>query len=244
MGCTISYTVVHPAAYVETAEAVQFSRPFAPPTSESLWKLLPSSPEARMKFVDDGTLNMRDTEPGHLELRFILDDPMSQSYIGKYAEHLQVLDLFMCWIDIQEYKSILTENYRRSKALHIYKKYIEVGAELSVGGISDNVRLNIKEVLELSLQQPSLLTVDFYDRVQSICFMEMYHNIYVPFKNTKEFEELAGRLRNKYNKVSLDDFEYFGRMGDDSEEGFIARCRKKSTGKLCLPTLLAMNLFV
>lgn len=59
----------------------------------------------------------------------------------------------------------------------------------------------------------------------------MYHNIYLPFKNKKEYEILCTKLRDKYNRVQPDDFEYFTKLGDCNSHGFIVRCRKKSTGK-------------
>ena len=40
-------------------------------------------------------------------------------------------------IDIQEFKTIPTDDYRLSKALHIYHKYIKPGAILEIGGMSD-----------------------------------------------------------------------------------------------------------
>lgn len=51
----------------------------------------------------------------------------------------------MCWIDIQEFKSIpdVTENYRISKALHIYNKYIKYSAPLRVGDLLDRIEMDI-----------------------------------------------------------------------------------------------------
>ena len=43
----------------------------------------------------------------------------------------------MCWIDIQDFKSIPVESYRRSKALHIYHKYIKTNAILQIKDIPE-----------------------------------------------------------------------------------------------------------
>jgi hypothetical protein len=91
-------------------------------------------------------------------------------------------DIFMCWVDIQEYKSIPTENYRRSKALHIYHKYIKPDAILVVGDIELSERERYKQELAQSKDDPTILTVNFYDKIQTRCFLGMYHNVYLPFK--------------------------------------------------------------
>jgi len=101
------------------------------------WKILPSSQEAREKYKKDGTLKERDDNPAHLELRILLDEPLAQQTLGVYARQKKSLDIFMCWIDIQEYKNIPTEDYRRSKALHIYHKYVKAGAVLELGGLQE-----------------------------------------------------------------------------------------------------------
>jgi hypothetical protein len=51
----------------------------------------------------------------------------------------------MCWIDCQEYKSIPTDDFRRSKALTIYHKYIKPGAVLQIGGIEQHEQEAIRD---------------------------------------------------------------------------------------------------
>lgn len=176
------------------------------------WKILPSSVEARKKFEADGTLN-KNSEPEHLELRTLLDEAFAQNAIGQYAKQAKALDIFMCWIDIQDYKTIPVESYRRSKALHIYHKYIKIDAVLQVGELDMKERDKFKEDLELSKDDPSLLTQNFFDRLQTRCFIAIYHNIYIPFKNTAEFAALSKTIKKKYNNVRLQDFEYYNKLG-------------------------------
>lgn len=200
------------------------------PMEKVEWKLLPSMVDARKKFEADGTLG-KNSDPGHLELRTMLDDPVAQPAIFKYAkERVMAQDIFMCWVDVQEYKSIPTENYRRSKALHIYHKYIKADAVLVVGDIDPSDRDKYKADLDMSKDDPTLLSVNFYDRVQHRCFLGIYHNVFLPFKQTDEFLELTNQLQKRYNHVKLNDFEYFGKLGEGGF-GFVVHCRKKSTGK-------------
>jgi len=193
------------------------------------WKLLPSTEEARKKFEADGSLN-KNSDPEHLELRALLDEPIAQRALGKYAKERKALDIFMCWIDVQEYKSIPTEDYRRSKALHLYHKYIKENAVLEVGGITDSDKAKYKELIDKSKTNKDVLTNDFFDAIQYKCFTEMYHNIFLPFKGTSEFEVLSKKIREKYNNVKIEDFEYFKKLGEGGF-GLVIHCMKKSTGK-------------
>jgi hypothetical protein len=99
-----------------------------------VWKVHATADEAKKKFVEDGTLNPNSSD-GHLELRAMLDEPLSHQSLGAFAKETQYLGVFMCWIDINEYKAIPTKDYRRSKALHIYHKYIKQGSILEVSMI-------------------------------------------------------------------------------------------------------------
>lgn len=194
------------------------------------WKLLPSSLEARKKFEADGTLS-KNSDPAHLELRSMLDDPVAQPAIFKYAkEVVKAQDIFMCWVDIQEFKTIPTENYRRSKALHIFHKYIKPDAILVVGDIELTERERYRAELSASKEDPSILTMNFYDKIQLRCFLGIYHNIFLPFRQTDVYLELTKQLQQRYNHVKLADFEYFGKLGEGGF-GFVVHCRKKSTGK-------------
>lgn len=192
------------------------------------WKILPSSSEARQKFEADGTLN-KNSDPGHLELRRMLDETYTQNALGKFAKEKKALDIYMCWVDIQEYKAIPTETYRRSKALHIYHKYIKQDAILQVGDIDPNERDRYKEEIDRSKDQTSLDS-NFYDKIQTRCFLQMYHNIFIPFRQTPEYFDLTKMIQERYNNVRLSDFEYYNKLGEGGF-GFVVHCKKKSTGK-------------
>jgi len=176
------------------------------------WKILPSSNEARKKFEDDGTLSKGST-PDQLELRIMLDEVHSQNAIANYAKTVKALDVFMCWIDIQDFKSIPVESYRRSKALHIYHKYIKTNAILQIQDIPEADRAIYKAAIDLSTKDQSILSNEFYGKVQAKCFSTIYLNIYRKFKKTNEYKQLTEQIRKKYNKVRINDFEYFNKLG-------------------------------
>lgn len=129
------------------------------------WKILPTNDEARKKFQDDGTLK-KVCDPDRLDLRMMLDDPISQRYLANFAkEHVQ-LDILMCWIDTHEFKSIPTLGYRRSKALHIYHKYIKPEAVLEIGGVGPEEKQRIATIIECSKDDPIVLKEDLFEKVQ------------------------------------------------------------------------------
>lgn len=222
MGCIIS-NKTSPASFHSTSLGE------SNPKDEVVFKVLPSQKEARKKFEQDGTL-LKNSDLGHLSLRTMLDEPISQNALGKFAAKIQVLDIFMCWIDIQEYKGIPTQSYRRSKALHIYQKYIKEDAVLMVGVTTPQERERFAQLLKDSKDDPSILTPAFFDSIQSKCFLDMYHNIFLPFKQTEEFTLLNQQLKDKYNKVKISDFDYYTKLGEGGF-GFVVHCKKKSTGK-------------
>jgi hypothetical protein len=61
---------------------------------------------------------------------------------------------------------------------------------------------------------PSLLDVMIFDAIQSRVFLSMYNNIFMHFKQTKDFDSLIKRLQQKYNQVTIDDFEYYRKLGE------------------------------
>jgi len=192
---------------------------------------LPSVDEAKGMFKADGTLS-KSTDPGHLELRTLLEEPAAQHEIGRFAKSIHTHESFMCWVDIQEFKAIPdeAESYRRSKAMHIFQKYIKAGAVLEVGGIESDDRDKYRNVLERSEHDKKLLTSSFFEEIQMICFTEIYQNTFKRFKNTDDYALLKKNFKKKYNSVREDDFEYMEKLGEGGF-GLVVHCKKKSTGK-------------
>lgn len=218
----------HQAIYKSSSVYPEFEEDGAD-TPVVTWKIVPTVDEARKKFEEDGSL-VKNSDISHLEFRMLLEETKGQQIIGKIAKERKALDIFMCWVDIQEFKSIPTEDYRRSKALHLYHKYIKSGSVLELGGITEDEKIRYKDTLDRSKIEKDLLTIDFYVNLQQICFLEMYHNIYLPFKSTDQYLRLSKHVKSRYNNVKLDDFEYYGKLGEGGF-GMVVHCCKKSTGK-------------
>ena len=190
------------------------------------WKVKPSSSAARTLLADDST---SEKNTGHLELRLMLEDPMAQNALGKFATGGNEY-YFMCWIDIQEYKTIPTDNYRRSKALHIHGKYLLAESNLYLAEVPKEEVTVLLIGLDMCKTDTSILTAEFFDNVQKLCFRHIYDNIYLPFKKTKLYDVLYEQLNNNYNRVQMSDFEFYSKLGEGGF-GFVVHCKKKSTGK-------------
>ena len=198
-------------------------------TAPVKWKVKPSATLARSQFSEEGTLSVNDKNSGHLELRLMLDDPVSQNALGKFAGGGNEV-YFMCWIDIQEFKTIPTDNYRRSKALHIYNKYLNTESNLCLGHLPTEEVTVLHIALDMCKHNAALLTAEFFDSIQSLCFESIYDLIYLPFKRTKLYDQLSEQLNNNYNRVKMSDFEFYGKLGEGGF-GVVVHCKKKSTGK-------------
>ena len=153
----------------------------------SQWKMLPSVEEAKEKFQNDGSL-IGKIDAGHLELRILLDEPLGQQQIGEFAKSIHTSESFMCWIDLLEFKSIPADalQYRHSKALHIFQKYIRPGAISEFGGILDEDREKYKEALDDNIP----LNCDFFEKLQTQCFEDIYENTFKRFQSTATYTEL------------------------------------------------------
>jgi hypothetical protein len=158
-----------------------------PEVSRGEWKMLLSVEEAKEKFQNDGTL-FGNIDAGHLELRILLDEPLGQQFIGEYAKSIHTSESFMSWIDLLEFKSIPSDaiQYRKSKALQIFQKYIRAGAVSEFGGITDADREKYRELLDGN----NSLTSDFFDKLQTQCFEDLYENTFKRFQTTEPYTNL------------------------------------------------------
>lgn len=193
------------------------------------WKKLPSTEEARFRFTQDGTLP-RDCTADHLELRALLEEPLAQHMIGQYAKKIASFNVFLCWVDIQTYKGIPTPDFRRSKAMHIYHKYIKTGGVMEIGGIDQTSQTNYESKTQLSKTNPEILTKDFFQELQIKCFMAINDNIYQRFKKSDDYSKMKAEIKQSYNRVKVDDFDYMKKLGEGGF-GMVVHCRKKTTGK-------------
>jgi len=195
------------------------------------WRQVMSSDDARKKYENDGTLP-KDCASGLLELRGFLDDPLLMKHVGMFGKNRKSFDCFMCWVDIQEFKSIGAgaEVYRRSKASHIYHKYIKEGAMLRVACSGDDFSKSIEAFIATAKATKLDLAAGIFDEFQQRCLNAIYTDIFLPFKYSTIYTKVTKSMQHHYNKISTDDFEYIEVLGQGGF-GLVVHCKKKSTGK-------------
>ena len=149
----------------------------APPPPK--WRRVLSSDDARKKYEMDGSLPVG-AGSGLLELRGFLDDPILMKQIGMFGKDKKSFDHFMCWVDIQEFKSIGygAEGFRRSKGQHIFQKYLKEGAPLRINNIRLEYTQNIGDVLEKAKTNRIEVEINLFDKIQHFCLNSIYNGKY------------------------------------------------------------------
>eukprot|EP01029_Cantina_marsupialis_P009663 TRINITY_DN2242_c0_g2_i2.p1 TRINITY_DN2242_c0_g2~~TRINITY_DN2242_c0_g2_i2.p1 ORF type:complete len:787 (+),score=259.83 TRINITY_DN2242_c0_g2_i2:125-2485(+) len=158
-----------------------------------------------------------------IDLRNMLLDSAAVKLLGDYSRNMKQDNNLLCWMDIEEFKSIPASTFRECMARKIYEKYVKKGSALAVSGVSDGIRQNIDRFFEDDDEQAFTRTL--FDELGYVVFhnlMKVYHE----FKQTIAFQE----YKESFNKVSVDDFDYMGVLGSGGF-GRVLHVRKKTTGE-------------
>jgi Regulator of G protein signaling domain len=202
----------------------------------STWRIVPDARTLESKLASEIG---HDIQPGLVELRTVLEDPQGQTSLGQFAKQRQTHEAFFAWTEIQEFRAIPTADYRRGMAMHIYQKYVKDGAvQQSAKGSrssaaressgNDTTTAAAAAAAAAALDEDSI-SAHLFDKVQSTVLSDMYFNTFVPFKATPQYEQLRTSMRNAYNKVCLEDFDYIARLGEGGF-GRVLHVVKRSTG--------------
>ena len=90
-------------------------------------------------------------------------------------------------------------------------------------------RENYRHLLEESKNDSTKITPQFYKDLHSLCFIDIYQNVFKQFKQTDKYKKLIKEFKMKYNSVRVDDFWYYRKLGQGGF-GIVVHCQKKSTG--------------
>ncbi|KAL7694474.1 putative GPCR kinase, protein kinase-like domain superfamily, RGS domain, RGS domain superfamily [Plasmopara halstedii] len=173
----------------------------------------------------------RDTSTNEQELLQLLHDPVGQKHIGAFAKKIMTSETFFCWVEIKEFREAPSSGYRKSMAKLIYRKYIKNGSTMALGSItSDLITHYDKQIAELDTNHGASATLDFFDPLMANIVADMCQNTFIRFKASPEYEAFKKDLKDTYNKVTIEDFEYLEVLGSGGF-GRVVHARKKSTGK-------------
>jgi hypothetical protein len=92
------------------------------------------------------------TNPDEILLLDLLKEPLGQAAIGRYAKDVEKMELLMCWIDIEEYKHIKTDDLRQQSAVMLCKKYIlrNIFSAPAVSVAAEDRAINSLSLLEVT----------------------------------------------------------------------------------------------
>ena len=103
--------------------------------------------EEREEFERSGKIDYNEDEL-IFDLRSMLDDPMGQKALAVAANKYLNKENLFCWVDIHEYHSIPTNDFRRGTAVRIWNKYIKEKAPMLVGGIPEVEMMRVRGEVE------------------------------------------------------------------------------------------------
>ena len=185
--------------------------------------------EERSRFEMSGKINYNEDEL-KFDLRTMLDDPLGQRVLAKHAAKLMNRENLFCWVDIHEYHCIPTPDYRRSRAFHIYAKYLKPGGPMNVGGIEHCVIERVEKQINEARNTREPLGKELFDEIEEVCFNELLHSTYKPLRRLPEYRQYKLDYKSTYNRIQTNMFDYMGILGEGGF-GRVVHARKKTTGQ-------------
>ena len=205
------------------------------PHNSVRWRVKLSRSEARNAYIVEGTLP-DNADENLVALRVYMEDPHSLLKLVEFARKKGGLDYILCWLEIQGFRMIPVGNtYQLSTANKIYHKYVKRGAVVTLVSLVEAIDPSIQEcicqlITTAERKEMSMLPSTLFDFYGHECLRQINEQLFKPFKSTINYAWSIIALRNEFNNVAVNDFEYMELLGQGGF-GFVVHCKKKSTGK-------------
>lgn len=199
--------------------------------NNNTWKKKLTKKEALLLYVADNTLPSVNS-CNYLELRQTLVEPVLLQSFAKYALERDKLVLILMWIDILEFKNVDEKcvMYQIAIAEDIVNAYLEKDIIQKVVSVVKDT--SVREILTLlrdAKEKCIGVSSQLFDSYHIELIKQLQEELFIPYQETKEYTQVKLDFRSVYNRVDVDDFEYYNVLGSGGF-GFVVHCKKKSTG--------------
>ena len=218
-------------------------------TGVGVWRHELTIDEARKCFEADGTVP-KGCSDEMLELRMYISDPsllrglVSCARSATGGSHGNVA-LLRRWVEFMSFKYVDKGaiDLKISTGYDLYIKYLDkcAGSRRIIldPTVLENIENELKDAVMFNDKYIAGTTMNTTDMgiIRSSLFDEIYFSdmemilsrIYVPFKESPEYDNTVSKFKTQYNQISVQDFEYMEALGHGGF-GCVVHCKKKSTG--------------
>ena len=186
----------------------------------TIWRQQDSYEEALWRYFRRRPRDTLSFRPAQVEFRALLNDGFAIDFISQYAMEIQKMYLIACWNDIQVYKNTPNSTTMFDKLSMLVDQYGKIPGQEYENNLlqaNDASRVVTRVVTEKSWQHLELQMFDL-----------MYTALFTPFMWTKAFPTMCAEIKQTYNCVSDDDFEYYEKICEGAY-GLVMHVKKKST---------------
>ena len=228
MGCHQSVPI---AAAVDSLEVITVEDSFDTGSKNYTWKERLTKQQALELYLADNTLPTVNTSK-YLELRQTLVEPVLLRNFAKYTLDRDKLILLLMWIDILEFKYIDEKCvlYQIAMAEDIIAAYLEKeDIQDALNTVSSSTRGELLTIIVDAKKRNVGVSSQLFDTHHIELLKQLQKQLFTPYQDTEEYTQGKIDLRSVYNRVDVDDFEYYNMLGNGGF-GFVVHCMKKSTG--------------
>jgi serine/threonine protein kinase len=204
------------------------------------WRSLLDFNDARVKFIRDHTLT-EDSSEEELELRVLLDDMIALKSMKEYASEVlmngsdadkQHAVLFAMWEELNKFPAAAgIVGSHRETTTHNRSSFLTEFAVM-FGEVLREVDPHTHKLLGEFVEKAHVSageTLTMFQTLRRCCVVQIFSRIFLPYRETPDYDIMCDRIKSFYNCVTADDFTLTKKIAEGGF-GIIFQCTKKSTG--------------